>query len=180
MLLIFDRHKAQTTDFMLESLRNQHSTSTVIVPAGATSLVQPIDVSFNPPFKAAVEKQATMHINETLDLYVKGLIPTSNRRLLLTKWVGSAWEEISSNRDLVYISFCICGISVAIDGSEDDDIHIKDLDDYRVDNDESGDSSNESDEENVDGDEDYDTSDDSKSENEGCKYNSNDDPFSDD
>ena len=176
MLLVFDRHKAQTTYTVLESLRNQHSTSTVIVPAGATSLVQPIDVSFNAPFKAAVEKH---NVNENLDLYVKGLITASERRILLTKWVGSAWEEISSNRDLVYRSFRKCGISVAIDGSEDDDIHINDLDDYRVDSDESGDSSNENNEEEYsDSDDNDDTSD--SSESEGHNYDSSDDPFADD
>ena len=85
MLLVFDHHKAQTTDIVQKPLRNQHSTSTVIVPAGATSHVQPIDVSFDAPFKAAVEKQAKMHVNENLDFYVKGLITASERRILFNK-----------------------------------------------------------------------------------------------
>ena len=82
---------------------------------------------------------------------------------------------------LIEIWFINHFINVAIDGSEDDDIYIKDLDDFRVDSDESGDCSNESDEEEyVDSDKDDDTSDGSESENEGCKYDSSDDPITDD
>ena len=61
--------------------------------------------------------------------------------MIFTKWVGTAWEEISSKKDLIINLFKVCGISVAIDGSEDSKISIKDLEDYTVGSDDSSDSS---------------------------------------
>lgn len=63
--------------------------------------------------------------------------------MLFTKWVGAAWEEVSSNKDMIIHSFRVCGIAVAIDGSADSEIHIKDLEDYSIGSDESSDSAEE-------------------------------------
>ena len=79
-----------------------------------------------------MEHLATQHLQDNLDTYVKGQINASERRILFTKWVGQAWEEVSANRDMVIRSFKKCGIAVPIDGSEDHQINIKGLDDYVV------------------------------------------------
>ena len=105
------------------------------VSGGCTSFVQPVDVSFNKHFKSAVERQATQHMQENLDSYVYGLINASARRVLITKWVGQAWEEISEDKEMIIRSFYKCGISVPIDGSGDSQIHIEGLEDYAVDED---------------------------------------------
>ena len=97
---------------------------------GCTSLVQPVDVSFNKPFKSAVEQQATQHMQENLDSYVYGWINASARRVLITKWVGQAWEEISADKKMIIRSFKKCGISVPVD-----QIHIQGLEDYSVEED---------------------------------------------
>ena len=54
------------------------------------------------------------------------------RRVLFTKWVGSAWEKISSMKDAIVRSFRKCGISLPTDVSEDSEINIKGVDDYVV------------------------------------------------
>ena len=54
------------------------------------------------------------------------------RRILLTKWVGEAWQEISQNKDMTVRSFRKCGISVAVDGSEDFEINLEGIEDYEV------------------------------------------------
>ena len=51
--------------------------------AGCTSLVQPMDVCFNRPFKAAIEKLATQHMQDNLQAYVNGELNASNRRSTL-------------------------------------------------------------------------------------------------
>ena len=132
MMLILDVHKAQKTEQIQKSLRENCKTEPVFVPAGTTSLVQPVDVVYNAPFKAAIDKMATAHLQEHLDDYVKGKVSASERRILFTKWVGRAWEELSAKKDMIIRSFQKCGISVPIDGSEDGKINIIGLEDYEV------------------------------------------------
>ena len=49
------------------------------------SIVQPLDVSFNAPFKKRVESAATQHMQDNLDAYLNGKITAGERRVLLTK-----------------------------------------------------------------------------------------------
>ena len=61
-------------------------------------------------------------------------VPTlrTARRYGPRQWVSQAWEDISAKKDMIIRSFKKCGISVAIDGSEDTEINIGDLEDYEV------------------------------------------------
>ena len=102
---------------------------------GCTILVQPLDVVFNGPFKRAVDTIATSHVEAHVDDYLHGNFTASERRILLTKWIGQAWEEVSANKDMVIRGFWKCGISIAIDGSEDNEINIKDLENYEIESD---------------------------------------------
>ena len=130
MLLVADVHRAQNTKAIIKLLQERCNTEIEFVPPGATSLVQPMDVVFNAPFKAAVDKLATDHLPSNVEAYLRGEINASQRCILLTKWIGQAWE-VSSNK-MVQHSFKKCGIAVAIDGSEDEQINIEGLDGYSV------------------------------------------------
>ena len=88
MLLIANIHHAQKTEAILTRLKTACNTEVIFVPPGATSLVQPVDVCFNAPFKAAVDKMATELLKNNLDAYVRGNINASQRRILLTHWIG--------------------------------------------------------------------------------------------
>ena len=44
----------------------------------------------------------------------------------------NAWEEMSRKKDMIIRSFKKCGIYVAIDGSEDNEINTESLEDYAV------------------------------------------------
>ena len=94
---------------------------------------------FNAPFKAAVERQATKHLQENLDSYVHATMNASERTVLIIIWVGGAWEELSTKTDMVVRSFIKCGISVPPDGSRDDEINLDGLEDYTVDSEDEGD-----------------------------------------
>jgi len=69
-MLAIDHYKAQKTPSVLTMLKDECNTITVFVPPDRTSLVQ---VVFNGPFKWTIE-----------------------RRILLTKWIGQAWEEVAA------------------------------------------------------------------------------------
>ena len=67
-----------------------------------------------------------------LDLYVHRKFTAGERHILLSKWVGEAWEEVCAKPEMIIRSFRKCGISVAVDGSEDEVININGVDDYTV------------------------------------------------
>ena len=83
---------------------------------GTTS---PLDVGFNAPFKAPVDRLATQHVQDNLDAYI--------RWVLFTKWVAQAWKDVSSNKGAIVRSFKKYGISLPIDESQDSEINIREL-----------------------------------------------------
>ena len=89
-MLLLDHHKAQKTLSVLSLLEDECNTITVLVPPGCTSLVQPLDVVFNGPFKRAIDELATAHLEENIDKYLNGNFTASEQRILLTKWIGQA------------------------------------------------------------------------------------------
>ena len=54
-------------------------TKLVNVPGVCTSLVQPVDVSFNELFKGYVRAMSERHLNENLEKYTDGKISASER-----------------------------------------------------------------------------------------------------
>lgn len=58
-------------------------------------------------FKAAIKWHTDDHIHDNLNKYIQGYVPASERRILFMKWVGRAWEDISSNHDKVKIHQCV-------------------------------------------------------------------------
>ena len=113
----------------LRALNQLCNTTPVYVPPGCTSLVQPLEV-VNAPFKWKIETCAMQHVQDNLEQYLNGKFTASERRVLLTGWIGQAWEDISSNKEMIVRSFKKCGISVAADGSEDSEIHIEGLESW--------------------------------------------------
>ena len=83
---------------VLTMLNDEYITITALVPSGCTSLVQPLDVLFNGPFKWAVDTIATSHMEAHVNDYLHGNFTASERRILLTKWIGQAWEEVLLTR----------------------------------------------------------------------------------
>lgn len=131
-LLVLDVHKAQKTEAFIHALRLRHTTP-AFVPPGCTGLVQPLDVALNKPFKNLVDTQYNTHFEEHLDEWVHGKLSASERRILMTQWIGSAWTAFCSEyQETIKASFIKCGVTVPIDGSNDAAINIRGLQDYNV------------------------------------------------
>ena len=129
--MVTDVHRAQQTANVKKLLQNK-STLLINVPPGCTSRVQPLDVSINKPFKHAIREQFEKHLSENLHLYTENKLPVSERRVLTTKWVAEGWEKALQNKEIIKRSFVKCAISHNVDGTEDNDISIKGIPDYKL------------------------------------------------
>ena len=69
-LLIADLHKVQKTPAIVDKLKTECKTEVVLVPPGCTSLIQPLDMSFNGEFKTVINGLQTKHMHDHLDQYV--------------------------------------------------------------------------------------------------------------
>ena len=52
--------------------------------------------------------------------------------MLLKKWVSTAWSKMSKKEDMISRSFKKCGITLALDESENADLNIDGLGDYEM------------------------------------------------
>ena len=94
---------------------------------------QPLDVTFNAEFKKSVHRLATEHLSANPESFMTGKVTAGDRRVLFTKWVGTAWQETSRRlKDPVIRSFVKCGIPLPIFCSRDSEINIDGLPDYRM------------------------------------------------
>jgi hypothetical protein len=124
-LLTMDHAKFHKTDSVLKALKT-HAITTAIIPPACTSLLQPLDVSVNKPFKDYLREALGDLIEDWEDQKKDTRTPTS-RRILTTMAVAMAWEKLChKGQELVKNSFIYTGISIRPDGSEDHLIRIKD------------------------------------------------------
>jgi hypothetical protein len=85
--------------------------------------------------KARIEDLADQYIDEHEVEWVEGKYSVSDRRVLLTKWVGQAWEDMhAEDGEMIRQAFKYVGLGLPIDSSQDHDIKIKDFPDVRVGN----------------------------------------------
>ena len=109
--------------------------TTSFIPGSTTGFVQVCDTVVNRSLKARIEELADQYIDENEREWVEGKYTVSQRRVLLTKWVGQAWEDMhAEDGDMIRQAFVQVGLGLPIDGSRDHEIKIKDFPDVQVGN----------------------------------------------
>ena len=117
-LLVWDQFRAHLTELVKEALKRDHQTTPAVIPGGLTSMLQPLDVSLNKPFKVNMKKlwQEWMS-GGNAKLTPKGNFHRPDLALVVG-WVKEAWESIPP--EMIKKSFLKTSISNALDGTEDD------------------------------------------------------------
>ncbi|KAH7684437.1 pogo transposable element with KRAB domain-like protein [Aphelenchoides avenae] len=93
----------------------------VLHPAGCTRFVQPADVSWKAPFKRKLRSFYEQWVLDGDHQTTAAGNPKPPPPETYLQWVLDAWEAVSE--EVIIRSFKACGISTALDGSEDALVH---------------------------------------------------------
>ena len=91
-----------------------------VIPGGLTPVLQPLDKCLN--IVLGMDDQRM--ISGPFEYTPAGKKKAPSRNLVL-RWVHEAWQEIPA--EMVIKSFKTCGISNALDGTEDDAIYTEEV-----------------------------------------------------
>jgi hypothetical protein len=98
------------------------------IPNGTTGFIQVCDVAINKPLKDRISELAETHYGNHEEKWIKGKYTVGDRRVMLTEWVGQAWEDLHKyDSEVIRQAFRNVGLSLPVDGSEDHKIKIKGL-----------------------------------------------------
>ncbi|CAH2275912.1 Pogo transposable element with KRAB domain, partial [Pelobates cultripes] len=124
--VVWDMFRAHTSDD-IKKLAKSSQVTLAVIPGGLTSVLQPLDVCLNKPFKDRVRKKwhEWMSSGQPRLTKVGNLMKPDIE--LIAKWVRDAWEEIPEG--MVQRAFKKCGISNAMDGREDSALYEDSSDD---------------------------------------------------
>ncbi|CAI7874699.1 unnamed protein product [Closterium sp. NIES-54] len=116
-MVVLDSYRGHLTDAVKEKFRELNCVP-AIIPSGCTVEVQPLDVSINKSFKASVCQQYQKWFQEEGQ---EQLTKAGNSKKpppeVVVRWISRAWKAVPA--DLIKRAFLTCGISNALDGSED-------------------------------------------------------------
>ena len=84
-----------------EACRKEVNASVYLLPENHTDKVQPVDAEIGKLFKTKVGEamEKWLEQDENLDLW-HDKIGAKDRRILMTKWAGETWKELSKDMDL--------------------------------------------------------------------------------
>ncbi|CAI7858395.1 unnamed protein product [Closterium sp. NIES-54] len=116
-MVVLDSYRGHLTEVVKEKFRELNCVP-AIIPSGCTAEVQPLDVSINKSFKASVRQQYQKWFQEEGQ---EQLTRAGNLKKpppeVVVRWISRAWKAVPA--DLIKRAFLTCGISNALDGSED-------------------------------------------------------------
>lgn len=116
-MLVWDAFRGHLTAEVKKFVRTTCNTDMCVIPGGCTSKLQPADVSWNRPFKLKLAE----YYDEWLFSGEVEKTAAGNRKAppkpLILKWIKDSWACITPA--VIRKSFKKCGITSALDGSDD-------------------------------------------------------------
>ena len=116
-LLEWDSFRSHLTD-AVKDLLSRRNVDVPVIPGGLTPVLQSLDKCINKPFKAKVRAQyEAWMVNGPFTYTPSGKKRAPSKEMVLW-WIDRAWNEISV--ELITKSFKSCGITNALDSTEDE------------------------------------------------------------
>ena len=116
-LLIVDIYKPHQMENNIKKVKDSCNSDVIIIPGGCTSIVQPMDRCINRPFKEYMRASWQEWMRQDRAKTKKGNLKQPSHQDAIN-WVSKAWDSIKL--ETLTNSFLVCGISNALDGSQDD------------------------------------------------------------
>lgn len=94
-------------------------------PPGMTDVWQPVDAGAGKMMKDLIAKEYDLYMadEDNLDRWEKGTIPIGDRRILITQWVGKAYEKLCTEQEYIHRLFQRTSCLITADGTDDELIH---------------------------------------------------------
>eukprot|EP00903_Cladosiphon_okamuranus_P011389 g10732.t1 len=129
-LLLTDNLHAQRTPPFKDYLSKHCNTLAWYFPANTTDELQPVDAGAGRMLKVEVGKQqdAWLEQSDNIERWESNDLTASDRRVLITQWVGSAMQKLDDREEYRFRLFEKCGMAMTVDGSGDDRINLEGLD----------------------------------------------------
>ncbi|CAI7806559.1 unnamed protein product [Closterium sp. NIES-54] len=115
-MLVLDSYHGHITQTMLQAYRT-HSITPAVIPTGSTSQIQPLDVSINRCFKAAVRaRYARWFMREGIHLKTKAGNQRRPPHPVVLQWIAEVWDQVP--KKVIIEAFRHCAISSKLDMTE--------------------------------------------------------------
>ena len=126
-LLVWDSFRAHLSNPVRRALKTVN-TECAVIPGGMTSILQPLDVCLNKPFKDHLRaKWQDWMLSGDHTFTASGRTRKAELNVICG-WIKEAWDDISP--EMVKKSFLKCSITNALDGTEDDELWGEDDDPF--------------------------------------------------
>lgn len=120
-ILVWDSYRCHISENTKKHIKKFNVLASV-VPGGCTKFIQAPDVSWNKPFKDRIRSfyDEWLASDQDKEFTTGGNLKAPNKRLIV-EWVLKSWNELP--KELISRSFKSVGLTVSLDGSEDNLIH---------------------------------------------------------
>ena len=118
-MLVWDSFQAHLSKPVRSTLRSIN-TECMVIPGGMTSMLQPLDVSINKPFKDGMRAKLQNWMLAGQHSFTAGDRICKVELDEIGRWISDAWDDIPT--EMIAKLFRKCCITNTLDGTEDEEI----------------------------------------------------------
>lgn len=118
-LLVWDSFRAHLSKPIHNTLKSLNA-EPVVIPGGMTSMLQPLDVAINKPFKDRMRAKWQEWMLAGQHTFTAGGRIRKVGLDVICRWISDAWDD--KPPEVIQKSFRKCCITNALDGTEDEEI----------------------------------------------------------